>query len=418
MTFKHSKFDDSAVLRSLERVAVQKGLVKQEKITKSASELVGPDLSPTHHLSHDIVRLCSELRRSGLHKHADDIESRYVNYKRAQTLYEAFKETGEDLVDAAHPEGGHVLKDVEGKPEVMTIVERQQAALKMLSKEPTGKLSNAAALRALKLVFAGDGEEEVVITTADRSNYAKQFLKKAVTYINNAVQFYPALQGQTSSFRFPILPAIKSGLDSAQAKLNDYNNNYINNDQILATVLLNDFKSIEKIMYDTAQLILRREENKSSQTLQNLNLSKDNVSFVWKALAGDYDDQYIKPIVVAIKKKEKQDAGQKKFEESTSYRDLLNAKKDADDYLTKLLAAFPNSKRRPPQTDVVQLGIDIRKDKQNFANFINKVKNMDKSDDNLVDQAQLKAIEYTTKIREEKSAYMKTAKEFGTVVTP
>jgi hypothetical protein len=80
----------------------------------------------------------------------------------------------------AHPEGGHVFEDVEGKPEVMTIVERQQAALKMLKKEPTGKLSNAQALRALKLVFAADAEEEVTVTQEDRQKYAFDNVKKVL----------------------------------------------------------------------------------------------------------------------------------------------------------------------------------------------------------------------------------------------
>lgn len=149
MTFKHIGFTDSSVMRSLEKVAIEKGLVKPEMITKSAEALVAErDLSPTNNFSQDIVKLCSGLRRAGFNKHAEEIEINYINYKKAQTLYETFKETGEDLIDIAHPDGPHVFEDVEGKPKVLDIVSRQKEIMKIVDKQPRGKLiSIAASLR-------------------------------------------------------------------------------------------------------------------------------------------------------------------------------------------------------------------------------------------------------------------------------
>lgn len=190
MSFKHGKFSDSAVLRSLEKIAFEKGLVKEEKITKSAEQLVAErDLSSSNNLSQDIIKLCAGLRRSGLHKHADDVERNYVNYKRAQTLYEVSKEKGEDLVDFAHPEGGHVFEDVGGKPKVMTILERQEAMKKVVNKEPSGKLSVAQAIRAVKNIFATDVDKRKM----SLKEYQSSLMAEIIKNVNSAYSQWTSL---------------------------------------------------------------------------------------------------------------------------------------------------------------------------------------------------------------------------------
>lgn len=63
---------------------------------------------------------------------------------------------GEDLVDAAHPKGGHKLEDVDNKDAVFkTIVEKHLDTINMVNKKPSGKLSNAKdILRAVKVALA------------------------------------------------------------------------------------------------------------------------------------------------------------------------------------------------------------------------------------------------------------------------
>ncbi len=188
MTFKHGKFDDSAVLRSLEKIAIDKGLVKGSPTIKSAEHLMmGRDLTPGVNLSESIIKLCAGLRREGLHKHAEDIEKNYVHYKKAQTLYETSKETGEDLIDFAHPEGGHVLKDVEGKHKVMTVTERQEAIKRTLSKEPTGKLSVAEAIQAVKRIFATAAEETRKMTLQEYKDSLQSSITKLVSRITSGI---------------------------------------------------------------------------------------------------------------------------------------------------------------------------------------------------------------------------------------
>jgi hypothetical protein len=154
MTFKHVKFEDSPVMRSLEKLAQQKGLVKSEGVNKTASSNL--DLTPTANLTQNVLNLCAGLRTVNLHKMADDLEKNLMLYRQAQTLYETSKEKGEDLVDAAHPKGGHKLEDVDNKDAVFkTIVEKHLDTINMVNKKPSGKLSNAKdILRAVKVALA------------------------------------------------------------------------------------------------------------------------------------------------------------------------------------------------------------------------------------------------------------------------
>lgn len=140
MTFKHAKFDDSPVMRSLEKVARDKGWVQSEPIKKSASNKV--DLKPTSNLTNNILKLCEGLRASGFYDYASDVENKYITFKQAATLYEAFDETGEDIIDRAHPKGGTKLEDLDNA-KIHTILEQQLEDLGVVNKEPTGKLATS-----------------------------------------------------------------------------------------------------------------------------------------------------------------------------------------------------------------------------------------------------------------------------------
>lgn len=160
MTFKHVKFEDSAVMRSLEKVAKAKGWATEESLTKTASKKT--DLSATANFTENILKLCVGLRQSGFNKYADELENKFVAYKQATTLYETSSEKGEDLVDRAHPKGSHHLENVDADEAVFeTILDQHVKNLKMIDKVPTGKLASSRdILRAVKVVLAQDAEEE------------------------------------------------------------------------------------------------------------------------------------------------------------------------------------------------------------------------------------------------------------------
>ena len=178
--WKHGRFEDSAVMRSLEKLSKDKDFVK----TASKDIIKKADLSPSESLTDNIIKLCNGLRKSGFAKHADDLETNFINYKKADTsLYGITGETGEDLVDAAHPDGSHRLEGVDGDSLVETIVDNQIAHLKIVDKMPTGKLTNAKKIiNAVKMVL-GAGEDVEVLRREMLDKL--DFINKKVTAIHN-----------------------------------------------------------------------------------------------------------------------------------------------------------------------------------------------------------------------------------------
>lgn len=158
MTFKHVKFQDSPTMRALEKFAKDKGLIKPEPLQKSAALAKRADLTPSDNLMDNIFKLCAGMRAQGLEKEAAEVETNYLNYKRAQTLYEAHKEKGEDVIQFAHPKGSHKLEGVEGDEAVVEdILDKHVKFLQMIEKKPTGKLSNASqVLNAVKVALGDD----------------------------------------------------------------------------------------------------------------------------------------------------------------------------------------------------------------------------------------------------------------------
>ena len=155
MTYKHINFFDSPTMRSLERLAHEKGLVKKEFV-KKASINEAENFYASTNLTENILKLCAGLSKKGFHSFASEIEDNFVQYKQAQTLYETSKEKGEDLVHDAHPKGSHKLKDVDSKEAVFEdILDRHLKMLNVINKNPSGKLSNAqSVINAVKMIFA------------------------------------------------------------------------------------------------------------------------------------------------------------------------------------------------------------------------------------------------------------------------
>jgi len=147
MTYKNTKFEDSPVFRSLERLAVAKGLIKNDEIKKEAAAKPAPSLAPTKDLTQNILRLCSGLRAQGFMSYANDLESKFLTLKHAETI-----------MDQAHPEGSVTLPDMEGD----CTVEDQEDAHKMIEdvvkKTPKGKFGNDI-LNLCKIVLAQDAVE-------------------------------------------------------------------------------------------------------------------------------------------------------------------------------------------------------------------------------------------------------------------
>lgn len=160
MTFKHGKFEDSVTMRSLVKVAEQKGWVKHEPITKQAS--VELDLVPTSSLTENVLKLCAGLRQSGMHAYAEEVESKFINYKYANDLYDISGEEGKDLVDAAHPDGSHKMEDMEGDAVIETILDQHLKDMQVVEKKPTGKPVTAFdILKSVRVVLADSQQDKM-----------------------------------------------------------------------------------------------------------------------------------------------------------------------------------------------------------------------------------------------------------------
>lgn len=154
MSLKHLKFEDSFTMRSLEKLAISKGMIKPDAVVKNASQSqLGQDLEPTKDLVQNILKLCDGLRASGFEKQADALEFKFVQFKKeANELYNTSKEVGEDLVDAAHPKGSYKLEGVAGDATVETIIDQKKKIQDIVNKKPTGKLANNKdIIKAVKL---------------------------------------------------------------------------------------------------------------------------------------------------------------------------------------------------------------------------------------------------------------------------
>ncbi|CAB4197108.1 hypothetical protein UFOVP1290_628 [uncultured Caudovirales phage] len=191
MTFKHANFEDSPTMRSLIRLATDKGWVKDDPIEKVASNKI--DLSVTDSLTENILKLCSGLRQSGMDKQAEELEVKFMQYKRACGLYDISKESGEDLVNAAHPDGSHKMEGL--NHEVKTIIDKHLAMLGIVNKNSTGKLTNAnQILNSVKMAL---GQQLPIIPALDVP--AKQIAKQVVTKAPAYSRLMAALPGGTTS---------------------------------------------------------------------------------------------------------------------------------------------------------------------------------------------------------------------------
>jgi hypothetical protein len=157
MTFKHVKFEDSPVMRSLEKVAHEKGMIKNDPVVKTAAKKATASLIPSDSLLDNVMRLCAGLRERGFVKQAEDVENNLVLYKQSQAMYGVSKEEGKDLVEFAHPEGSHKLEGVDAKDDGAVfedILDQMAKSIEVVQKKPTGKLTEAQkAIQAVKVVL-------------------------------------------------------------------------------------------------------------------------------------------------------------------------------------------------------------------------------------------------------------------------
>lgn len=148
MTYKKADFYSSPTMRQFSKIASDKGWLKSEKpIEKKASVASEPK-----GFIENAISLTAELRKQNnvvLNKLAEEIEYNLMQYKVA-SVYGVFNETGEDLVDQAHPDGSHKMEGMIGDAVIETVVDQQKKIHEVVFKKPKGKLANRELIELVK----------------------------------------------------------------------------------------------------------------------------------------------------------------------------------------------------------------------------------------------------------------------------
>lgn len=161
MTFKHKNFEDSETMRSLVKLAREKGLVDLNPIQEHKDS----DYTVSDKLVENVLRLCAGLREQGLEKFANELESQFVNYKKEAAANIYSKSDGEDIINEAHPKGSVRLTNLQGDAIVETIIDQHLKLVDVSLKNPTGKLAyNRNILNSVKKVLAQQVQLSKLVT--------------------------------------------------------------------------------------------------------------------------------------------------------------------------------------------------------------------------------------------------------------
>lgn len=185
----------SEVYRELERQAVKKGhfeptptdvvklAAKEIAINKKVNHEIDP--TPTRDLSRDLSVLVATLRRKGFGKQADDLEDKFVTYKKAETdLYNIKQlDKSNDLIDLAHPDGSVDIADKGELGEVETIQDAAKKILDVVNKKPTGKL---ASLADKIISLAQDADTDV---ETEMQGKVEAVVNPLITKIKDSIEF-------------------------------------------------------------------------------------------------------------------------------------------------------------------------------------------------------------------------------------
>jgi hypothetical protein len=235
MTFKHIKFEDSPVMRNLEKIAVKKGLVKEsllEKIKAKSIKVKNLDLNPVDSFTENLIKLCSGLKESGFDKYAEELETNYIKYKQAETFYETSKETGEDIINEAHPSGSYKIEGIVGDGIIETIIDQQLKMLKMIDKKPSGKLSNAREIiNAVKISLSQTQIDTLITRFQDEGRYyisnaflELEFAKNLCPHSNTINRLFVEMRNyfyNNKTIDDNVYSELKSKMDNFKKNLND-----------------------------------------------------------------------------------------------------------------------------------------------------------------------------------------------------
>jgi hypothetical protein len=228
MTFKSIKFSDSPVMRSLQRVALERNLIQPKTIEKSASS----DFTPTNNLINDLLKLASGLKEAGFHSYADDLELKIINYKYAKA-----KEF-DPILDQAHPKSTD-LENIDHT--VKNLLESHLDFVQSVNSKPKGKIANYLLIDKIAQVLKdptinSDDKSKFPIISLDQawvsedgtrcnSTFISQTLESQALSLVKAVNLLNKLKSVSADKRFD--PAVSKGIELTMNVLGNLVKDYV-----------------------------------------------------------------------------------------------------------------------------------------------------------------------------------------------
>jgi hypothetical protein len=190
------------------------------------------------------------MKKSGLEKEARDLEHKLLNYKRANTLYQTSQETGEDLVDQAHPKGSYHMPGLGELGIIETVIDQQLKSLKMVEKKPTGKLANREIIDAVKVILAEENKTLEEVKKELGSLVAS--IKERIEKVGNIASQYTTEHLSSQIEKAPLMLAGPLGLgalwlDEPTKKISNFVSIIRNN---LSVYNANNFKKAKNVYHN------------------------------------------------------------------------------------------------------------------------------------------------------------------------
>jgi hypothetical protein len=183
MSIRHIKFEESTIMRALERQAIEKGTFKNEPVIKKEASTIS--LEPSNNLFADLLKLSEGLRTKGFSKEAEVLENKILAYKTAEThLYQVFSETGDDLLEFAHPDKATVAPAENEYGVVEDLLEKHKKMVDVANKAAT---KTAAILANTEEILGLKKKAQVSKGIADSYTNINAVQSNFFQYINKLV---------------------------------------------------------------------------------------------------------------------------------------------------------------------------------------------------------------------------------------
>lgn len=166
MSWKHDKLSNSEVMKEFEKVAYDKGMIKDNSIANAAKRIKG-DIKSDNLIS-NLFGFANRLKQEGFDKYAMELEKKIMAYQVSKI---AGEKDGEKLLEFAHPEGSPNVGDGEDG-NVENLIDQHKKMVEVARKSPMSK-KNAKVLADV-MVALGQEADINVEDEVNKSNFYKK----------------------------------------------------------------------------------------------------------------------------------------------------------------------------------------------------------------------------------------------------